>query len=430
VNESNQTGCLTGYAKRLESLLPYLRVSDETLERLSHPQSALIVSIPVRMDDGCLRTFRGYRVRFDVSRGPAKGGIRYHPQVSLHEVESLAFWMTFKCAVADIPYGGGKGGITVDPSLLSDGEVERLSRGYIDAIADFIGPDRDVPAPDVYTDERVMGWMADEYARIRREYVPAVITGKPLAMGGIVGRDTATAAGAFHSIEALLPRLGSSSRAPTVAIQGFGNAGAHLSTMLAEAGYRIVAVSDSQGGVYDPAGLDIPALRHHKEMRPLSRAQRATVSDFAAGDRISNEDLLELDVDILVPAALEDAITAMNADRVRARVIVEAANGPVDREADAILADRGVVVIPDVLASAGGVIVSYFEWLQNRSGARWALEDVSRALRDRMVPAADYVWRFAEERKTTLRTSAYVLGLSRIDAAIAARGPRRYTTVD
>jgi glutamate dehydrogenase (NADP+) len=408
---------------RLETAVAHADVSDDTLERLSQPRSCLTVSVPIRLDDGELRTFLGYRVRYDDSRGPTKGGIRFHPQVSPEEVRTLAFWMTCKCAVMDLPYGGAKGGITVDPHQLSTLELERLSRGYIDAIADFIGPDTDIPAPDVYTNARVMGWMMDQYSIISRSASPAVITGKPLAMGGSRGRATATADGGFDVLQHLRGDLFPGDE-PTAAIQGFGNAGAHHASLLDEAGYRVVAVSDSKGGVYAEDGLDIGAIRAVKE--ETSEVQGVysehSVDEVPDYDRITNDELLELDVDVMVPAALENAITSENADRIRATALLELANGPVTTEADDILTDRGVTVVPDILANAGGVTVSYFEWVQNRQGYYWDAEQVRSRLRDRMVTQTDRVWQIAEEFSITPRTAAYVLALRRIGEAVDARG--------
>jgi glutamate dehydrogenase (NADP+) len=419
-------GLFASTSLRLEEALRHCAVSDDTLERLQHPKASLKVSIPVRMDDGSLQTFRGYRVRYDDSRGPAKGGIRYHPSVNVDEVTTLAFWMTFKCAVVDLPYGGAKGGITVDPKQLSTHELERLSRGYVNAVADFIGPLVDIPAPDMYTNALVMGWMMDQYSIIRREITPAVITGKPLAMGGSAGRDTATGDGAFDVIETLLPKVCSPPDAPTVAVQGFGNAGAQVAELLWEQGCRVVAVSDSKGGVYAPDGLHVPSVRKVKEeSRELQAVYcRDSVCDVVDHERISNEDLLTLDVDVLVPAALGNAITAENADDVRARVIFEVANGPVDAEADEVLTDKGIPVVPDILTNAGGVTVSYYEWVQNRQGMAWTAEEVRRRLRERMVRESEQVHALAGERSLPLRTAAYVLALQRIDDAVEATGSR------
>ena len=414
----------------VDEALRYARVSDDTLERLSHPKSVLKVSIPVRMDDGSLRTFRGYRARYDDSRGPTKGGIRYHPEVDVDEVQTLAFWMTCKCAVLDLPFGGGKGGITVDPKALSKMELERLSRGYVEAVADFIGPDVDVPAPDVYTNAMIMGWMMDQYAVIRRERIPAVITGKPLSMGGSRGRDTATADGAFDVLQTLRQHLlagdGSGPEAPTVAIQGFGNAGANLAQLLFDAGYRVVAVSDSKGGVYAPQGLHVPSVRKVKEE---SRSLQAvycdgSVCDIVEHERLTPEEVLTLDVDVVVPAALENAITERNADAVRARVVLEVANGPVTSAADAALYERGVVVVPDILANAGGVTVSYFEWVQNRAGHYWEAHKVRERLRRRMVCETEGLWALAGELDVPLRKAAYVQALRRIGDSVDAKGHR------
>jgi glutamate dehydrogenase (NADP+) len=417
------TSLLGDATVHLEQALAHAKVSEDTVERLEHPKSALKVSIPVRMDDGSLRTFRGYRVRYDDSRGPTKGGIRYHPDVTADEVQTLAFWMTCKCAVVDLPYGGGKGGITVDPKALSQMELERLSRGYIDAIADFIGPDVDVPAPDVYTNQMIMGWMMDQYAIITRKITPGVITGKPLSMGGSLGRASATADGGFDVLQALRPHL-LSGDAPTVAIQGFGNAGATVAQLLFDAGYKVVAVGDSQGAVHAPAGLHIPSVRKIKdESRQLQAVYcEGTVCDLVEHDRITNAELLELDVDVLVPAALENAITAENVDDVKAKVILELANGPVDSKADTVLADRGVTIIPDILANAGGVTVSYFEWVQNRSGHYWTAEEVRSRLRSRMVAETEKLWALRDELGVSLRIAGYVQALRRIGEAVDARG--------
>jgi glutamate dehydrogenase (NADP+) len=410
-------------AARLDAALHHAQVSDDALERLRYPKSTLKVSIPVRMDDGSLRTFRGYRVRYDDSRGPTKGGIRYHPNVNVDEVSTLAFWMTIKCAVLDLPFGGAKGGITVDPKQLSKLELERLSRGYIDAVADFIGPDVDIPAPDVYSNALIMGWMVDEYSIIRRCHSPGVITGKPLPMGGSRGRSTATADGGFDVIEALRGKLISKDR-PTVAVQGFGNAGATIALLLHEAGYRVVAVSDSQGAIFSPNGLHIPSVKKVKEESRLLKATycEASVCDLVDHEHLSHAELLGLDVDLLIPAALENAITEANVDQIRAPVILELANGPISSVADCVLAERGVTVIPDVLANAGGVTVSYFEWAQNRAGLYWSAQQVRDRLRERMVTEAQQLWDFATERQIPLRTAAYARALTRIGEAADAKG--------
>jgi glutamate dehydrogenase (NADP+) len=401
-------------SSRLDAASAVVDVSDDTLERLRLPKSVLKVSIPVRMDDGSLRTFPGYRVRYDDSRGPTKGGIRFHPNVNADEVQALAFWMTFKCAALDLPFGGGKGGVTVDVKELSKLELERLARGYIDAVADVIGPEIDIPAPDVYTDELVMGWMVDQYATLQRRIVPGVITGKPIAMGGSQGRATATADGAFDVIRTLRDRLGLGD-APSVAIQGFGNAGAVLAGLLADDGYRVVAVSDSSGAIHDPDGLDVPAVRETK-------AGEGSVTAHDGGEEISDADLLGLEVDLLVPAALENAITDDNAATVSARVVVEVANGPVTAGGDDVLRDKDVTVVPDILANAGGVTVSYFEWVQNRSGLAWSAEEVRDRLRERMEAEAARIWAVAEEGGLDLRTAAYAHALGRISAAVDAKG--------
>jgi glutamate dehydrogenase (NADP+) len=401
--------------RRLDHAVACSEVSEETLARLRVPRSSLKVSIPVRMDDGHLEVFRGYRVRYDSTRGPAKGGIRFHPDVDVAEVTTLAFWMTFKTALLDLPFGGAKGGVTVDPKDLSSAELERLARGYIAAVADAIGPDIDVPAPDVATNELVMGWMVDEYAKIRRQHVPAVITGKPLALGGVPGRSSATSDGAFHVIQQLRDDLIGDVADPSVAIQGFGNAGAQLAAILAEHGFRVVAVSDSSAAVHDPDGLDIGALRRHK-------AATGSLADAPVGTELEPEKLLASEVDLLVPAALEGAIHADNAADVRAKVVVEVANGPVTSEADAILDEHEVTIVPDILANAGGVTVSWFEWVQNRSGDAWDADTVRERLAKRMERETRHVQHVADDRGVPLRTAAYVVALERLGEAMEATG--------
>ena len=411
---------------RLDKALRYVTISSDAIERLKHPKASLSVAIPVRMDDSSLRVFPGYRVRYDDSRGPTKGGVRFHPDVSIDEVQSLAFWMTFKCAVLNVPFGGAKGGVTVHPKELSKLELERLSRGYIDAIADFIGPDVDILAPDVYTNPMIMGWMMDEYSIIRRQFSPGVVTGKPIAMGGSLGRETATAMGAFFVIQSVWKKLERSAAETTVAIQGFGNAGAILADLLFHAGYKVVAVSDSQGGIFAAAGLDIPSIRQVKESSRGLKAVycRGSVCSSVEHQVITNADLLALDVDILIPAALENQITADNADRVRASYIFEVANGPIASAADPILEANNIQVFPDILVNAGGVTVSYFEWVQNRCGFYWTLEEVNDRLRLKMGEETEKIGAIAQELSISFRTAAYVHALNRLGEAIDAKGTR------
>lgn len=424
---SQRTPIFTNALKRLESAVAHVDLSDDVRERLSHPIASLTVSIPIRMDDGSLKTFTGYRVRYDDSRGPTKGGIRFHPMVNADEVTSLAFWMTFKCAVVDLPFGGAKGGIRIDPKSLSLLELERLSRGYIDAMADFIGPDSDIPAPDVYTNPMIMGWMCDQYGIIHRAKVPGVITGKPLALGGSRGRDNATGRGGYFVIRQLESKLGIGPGS-TVAIQGFGNAGFWIASLLSECGYKVVAVSDSKGAIYQSDGLDVQSVWKFKQQeRKLAAAYcTGSVCGVHEYDKISNEELLELDVDLLVPAALEDQITSDNASKIRAKSILELANGPITPEADIILASKGITVVPDILANAGGVVVSYFEWVQNKAGYYWSAKDVDAKLEERMNSETNAVWSVSRELKIDLRTAAYVIALRRITETIEAKGTKEY----
>lgn len=415
-------------SKRLERAMKYVSISEDALEYLKYPKASLNVSIPVRMDNGSLRIFQGYRVRYDDTRGPGKGGVRYHPNVSMDEVKSLAFWMTFKCAVLDLPFGGAKGGVTVNPKELSKLELERLTRGYIDAIADFIGPNIDIPAPDVYTNPTIMGWMMDQYNIIRRSLNPGVVTGKPVTLGGSLGRDTATGSGAYYVIEAIMAKFDRLPHQTTVAVQGFGNAGSVVAELLAKAGYKVVAVSDSQGGIYAKKGLDIPSILHYKKSNPGIQAVycQDSVCNIVEHEIITNEQLLALDVDILIPAALENQITEANVQEIKAKYIFEVANGPISSGADRILEDRGIYVVPDILVNAGGVTVSYFEWLQNRSGLYWELEEVEERLQKRMRKETEKIWQIADEFSISMRTAAYVHGLNRLGEALSAKGTRDY----
>ncbi|MDB6097179.1 MAG: hypothetical protein JWM09_1457 [Francisellaceae bacterium] len=413
---------------RLDKAFELAKVEPEVIERLKHPKSALQVGIPVRMDDGSLKVFTGYRVRHDDSRGPTKGGIRFHPQVNLSEVMALAFWMTLKCAVVNIPYGGGKGGVTVDPKKLSRLELERLSRGYLDKIADFIGPDTDIPAPDVYTNAMIMGWMMDEYSSIKRQYSPAVITGKPIALGGSLGREDATGRGAYYCLKELEKKRPYKISEMRVAIQGFGNAGQHIARLLHADGYKIVAISDSQGGIYRKEGFDVPSIIHAKlessSVKPVYC--EGSVCEIVDAEQITNEQLLELDVDILIPAALENQITAKNANDIKASIIVEVANGPIMSDADPILQKKNILVIPDILANAGGVAVSYFEWVQNRNGYYWTEEDVHHKLQILMSNAFEQVYNTMMQHNCDMRTAAYVQAVNRIGEAIQSGGTHRY----
>lgn len=413
---------------RLDEAARYADLHPEVIERLKIPKSVLTVSVPVRMDDGSLRTFEGYRVRHSDLRGPGKGGLRFHPKANLEEVKSLAFWMTCKCAVLDLPFGGAKGGVIVDPKELSPMELERLSREFIARIAPVIGPETDIPAPDLYTNPRIMGWMMDEYSRLAGHRTPGVITGKPLGLGGSRGRDTATGRGGYICLKELERERGWNPAETTVAIQGFGNAGQSIACLLHADGYKIVAVSDSRGGIHRPGGFDVPSLIQQKNERHSLAAVYCTdsVCEIVEAEKIANKTLLELDVDILIPAAMEDAIAGENAPRVRAHTILELANGPLNDEADRILADRGVTVIPDILANAGGVTVSYYEWVQNRCGESWSEAVVHEKLDARMTEQFRHVRNLAEKHGISLRTAAYTLALNRIAETVEALGTSRY----
>ena len=386
----------------------------EGFEILEKPQKAVEVSIPVKMDNGSLKVFTAYRVQYSNARGPYKGGLRYHPDVDLAEVKSLAFWMSIKCAVADIPYGGGKGGIEVDPKKLSLNEVEKLTRGYIRAMAKNIGDKEDIPAPDVYTNSQTMAWMMDEYSQIKGEHSPGIVTGKPVEIGGSLGRDTATAQGGYYVLESVLYQM-QINRKVTIAVNGFGNAGANLAQIAQRGKGKIVAVSDSKGAIYNSKGLISDKVMKHKE-------KTGSVVNFPGAKNISNEELLALEVDVLVPAALENVIHKENYQNVKAKIILELANGPVNRKASQELSKKGVVIIPDVLANAGGVVVSYFEWVQNLQNFYWTSKDVQEKLKIKMKKATDDIWKFKEKNKVDMRTGAYALAVKKILKAIQLRG--------
>jgi len=402
---------------QFDTAADYLGLDDSTRAYLRNNRRELIVHLPVRMDDGSIAVFWGCRVQHNWSRGPSKGGIRYHPAVSLDEVRALAMWMTWKCAVVNIPYGGAKGGIVVDHKKLSKRELESLTRRYAIAIGPVIGPDQDIPAPDVGTTPQIMAWFMDAYGGMQRRWTPAVVTGKPISVGGTVGRDEATGAGIMHVVREATRRNGLSPADTTVAVQGFGNAGQWSARLLANLGYQVVAVSDTSGGIHNGRGLDIEAALTQK-------LESGRVTDHKNGDRITNEELLTLPVDILVPAAFENQITSANAADVKAKIIAEAANGLTTPEADQILNDSGCLVIPDVLASAGGVVVSYFEWAQNRAGVSWTEEEVSSRLNQVMTKAYEEVEAISKNEKLTMRDAATVLGIRRVVEATETRGMR------
>ncbi len=443
MSQLSPDGIFKDALKRLDSAAEIATIDGEALEKLKYPKAILQVSIPVRMDDSSLRVFQGYRVRHDDTRGPAKGGIRFHPNVNLGEVQALAFWMACKCAVVGIPFGGAKGGVVVNPKELSRMELERLSRGFIEEIADFIGPETDIPAPDVYTNSMIMGWMMDEYSKVRRRRTPAVITGKPIPLGGSLGREDATGRGAYYCIKELERLHRWKPRDVRIAVQGFGNAGKHVSRLLHTGGYQIVAISDSRGGIFREEGLDIPRAIELKQQRKSLSDVYETRSvcdcpvcghvececrptDNVTGDVITNEQLLELDVDVLIPAALEDQITVENAHRVIAPFIIEVANGPTTSGADEILARKGTTVVPDILANSGGVTVSYFEWVQNRAGYYWTEDEVHERLQRIMAREFNAIHDLMASKNCEMRAAAYAHALNRISEAIESQGTKTY----
>jgi glutamate dehydrogenase/leucine dehydrogenase len=400
--------------RQMEKVRALIHLEDNIYNQLLEPQKVLEVNIPVKMDNGFVKIFKGFRAQYNNARGPYKGGIRFHPEVTYDEVKTLSAWMTFKTAVVDIPLGGGKGGIIVDPKTLSERELEALSRGYICAIHKFIGPDIDIPAPDVNTDPRIMGWMLDEYEKVAGYHAPGVITGKPLSIGGSEVRSFSTAQGGAYVLDEAAKKIGLQKGA-TVAIQGFGNAGSHMALILEKMGYKITTVSDSKGTAINCSGLKVEELMAYKE-------KTGSVKDFPGGEKAEGSVCLEQDADILIPAALENSIHKDNAPSIKAKLIVELANGPVTEEAADILNRKDILIVPDILANAGGVAVSYIEQVQNAYNFYWTKDKVQRKLEEIMRRSFEQIWEIKEEHKTTLRTAAYILAVRRVAEAMKDRG--------
>jgi glutamate dehydrogenase len=398
----------------VQDALNKLGYPEEVYELLKEPLRMLTVRIPIRMDDGSVKIYTGYRAQHNDAVGPTKGGIRFHPDVTEIEVKALSIWMSLKSGIVDLPYGGGKGGIICDPREMSFRELERLSRGYVRAISQLVGPNKDIPAPDVFTNSQIMAWMMDEYSRIREFDSPGFITGKPLVLGGSHGRESATAKGVTICIREAAKKKGISLAGARVVIQGFGNAGSFLAKFMLDAGAKVIGISDAYGGLHDPDGLDVEYLLDRRD-------SFGTVTKLFK-DTITNKELLELDCDILVPAAIENQITSNNAHQIKASIVVEAANGPTTIEATKILSERGVLLVPDVLASAGGVTVSYFEWVQNNQGYYWKEDEVERKLEDVMVSSFENVYRTANTRQVNMRLAAYMVGVRKMAEASRFRG--------
>jgi len=413
--DTNKIDAFEAAQIQLEKAVSKMNLDPNILVQIKKPERVLMVSIPVKMDNGAVKVFTGFRSQYNTARGPAKGGVRYHPDVSLDEVKALSAWMTWKCAVVGIPYGGAKGGVICNPKEMSDGELERLSRRYIYEISSIIGPKKDIPAPDVYTTPKIMGWYVDTYNKLTGEASFSTITGKPLELWGSEGRGEATARGLSYTVEVAAEKLKINPLGATVVIQGYGNAGSISAKLLRKQGYKIIAVSDSKGGAYNPQGIDPSEILDYK-------IKTSTVKGFPKAKFISNKDLLEIECDVLVPAALEGVITEKNANNIKAKIIAEAANGPTTPEADEILYQRGVFIIPDILANAGGVTVSYFEWIQGLYGYFWNEERVNRRLKKLMVKAFNEVLKLAQREKIDNRTAAYIYAISKVAKAMEARG--------
>jgi glutamate dehydrogenase (NAD(P)+) len=401
--------------RQFDNAAKYLDLKEGIKAKLRVPKRELTVYFPVKMDDGSIRMFTGHRVQHNLARGPAKGGIRYHPDVTLDEVRALAMWMTWKCAVVNIPYGGAKGGVACNPKEMSERELERLTRRFTSEIIMLIGPDSDIPAPDVNTNAQTMAWIMDTYSMTKGYSVPAVVTGKPVEIGGSLGRREATGRGVMFITREALKHLGMPVEGTRVVVQGFGNVGAIGAQLLEELGCTVIAVSDSRGGIYNPKGLNVKDVIRHK-------AETGTVVGYPGTDTVTNKELLELDCEVLVPAALENEITEENADRIKARIIAEGANGPTTPEADDILFDKGVFVIPDILANAGGVTVSYFEWVQGLQNFFWSEEEVNKNLEKIMIKAFQDVLAISQRREVSMRIAAYILAIDRVATATLLRG--------
>ncbi|WP_456273521.1 Glu/Leu/Phe/Val family dehydrogenase [Bacillus sp. AK031] len=398
----------------INDALGKLGYNEEMFELLKEPIRMLTVRIPVRMDDGSIKVFTGYRAQHNDAVGPTKGGVRFHPEVDEEEVKALSMWMSLKCGIVDLPYGGGKGGIICDPRTMSFTELERLSRGYVRAISQIVGPTKDIPAPDVYTNSQIMAWMMDEYSRLRENDSPGFITGKPLVLGGSQGREKATAQGVTICIEEAAKKKGIDINGARVVIQGFGNAGSFLAKFMHDAGAIVIAISDAHGALHDPKGLDIDYL--------LDRRDSFGTVTTLFENTLSNKELLELDCDILVPAAISNQITEDNAHNIKASIVVEAANGPTTFEATRILSERDILLVPDVLASAGGVTVSYFEWVQNNQGYYWTEEEVNEKLHEKLVDAFNNVYETSMNRRVNMRLAAYMVGARKMAEASRFRG--------
>ncbi len=392
---------------QLKEVTKYLKIDDDTFEYLSNPKKFIEVHFEVEMDDGSKKVFTGFRSQHNNDRGPFKGGIRFHQDVSESEVKALSMWMSWKCAVADIPFGGGKGGVIVDPRKLSKSELERLSKAYIRAIYRDIGSKVDVPAPDVNTNGEIMMWMVNEYAKLTGKKDLAVITGKPVEQGGSLGRTEATGRGGVFVLSELAKRKGLVPKETKIAVQGFGNVGYYFALLASELGFKVIAVSDSKGGIVDEQGLDIKAVMEHKK-------KTGSVKDFANAKNIGSDEVLTLDVDVVVPSALENAINKDNADQIKAKFVIEMANGPVTPEADEVLEEKGIIVVPDVLANSGGVTVSYFEWYQNIENEKWSEDDVNKKLEEKIVKAFNQAYDKMEELNTSFRMGTYVLAVKKV----------------
>jgi len=406
----------------LDAALHQLSVAAEHLsldagihEVLKKPKRALIVSLPVKMDDGTIKVFSGCRVQHNDARGPFKGGIRFHPDVTLDEITALAMLMTWKCAVVDIPYGGAKGGVCCNPKEMSIGELEHLTRRYATMILDLIGPYRDVPAPDVYTDEQTMAWIMDTYSLFKGYSVPESVTGKPLILGGFKQREEATSMGVVFCIREAVKHLKMKAKNSPVVVQGFGSVGWNAARILHEEGYRVVAVSDSKGGIYNPQGINPAKVFEHK-------GKTGSVIGYKDFKQVANEELLELPCDILVPAALENQITKKNAERIKAKIVAEAANAPTTPEADKVLKEKGIFLVPDILANSGGVTSSYFEWLQNLTRERWSELEANKKLESMMIKAFNEVYQISKKRRVEMRTAALILGVGRVAEAVKTLG--------